>query len=214
VSGRHLLGTLSVLAAFVVPSALWELGVRAAVDRAVERLGDRDEAVRSAAAARLTAMGPVVVPRLVQGFAVDGDVAPRPAGALDGVSPMTVPLMNLLRDVEDPEVIAHLLDAMRDDDENVRHYAGLTLAYIGTDAVPPLVRTLRTAPDARGRTAVAWVLSFMGAAGREAIPALREALRDAHKDVRYTARYALEQLRDEGGPLWQAVDRARAEPPR
>jgi HEAT repeat protein len=214
VSGRHLLGTLSVLAAFVVPSALWELGVRAAVDRAVERLGDRDEAVRSAAAARLTAMGPVVVPRLVQGFAVDGDVAPRPAGALDGVSPMTVPLMNLLRDVEDPEVIAHLLDAMRHEDENVRHYAGLTLAYIGTDAVPALVRTLRTAPDARGRTSAAWVLSFMGAAGREAIPALREALQDAHKDVRYTARYALEQLSDEGGPLWQAVDRARAEPPR
>ena len=178
-------------------------------------LGRPDARVREAAAARLTAMGPQIVPLLVGAFAEErGGGGPRQTDDPDASMPVTASVMNLLRDTEDRELIGHLLDAMRDPDQDVRHYAGLTLAYIGTDAVPALVGTLRTAPDARSRISAAWVLSFMGSVGAGAVPALREALKDEHKDVRYTARYALEQLTDEGGALWQAVDRARAEPPR
>lgn len=213
--GRRLLGVLVVLAAYLLPLALWELSVQAAVARNVAELALPDAGRRQAAAARLEAMGPQIVPLLIDAFAEErGGGGPRSGAGPEDRMPVTAPLMNLLRDTEDQESIAHLLDAMRHRDQDVRHYAGLTLAYIGTDAVPALVGALRTAPDARTRTSAAWVLSFMGAVGAAAVPALREALQDEHKDVRYTARYALEQLTDAGNPLWQAVDRARAEPAR
>jgi HEAT repeat protein len=215
VNGRRALELLGIVAALVVPPALWQLSVRAAVARELVQLGRPDADVRAAASARLAAMGPEIVPQLIGAFAEErGGGAPRPADGPDAQMPVTAPLMNLLREIENQDVIAQLLVAMRDPDQDVRHYAGLTLAYIGTDAVPALVGTLRTAPDARSRTSAAWVLSFMGAVGANAVPALRAALKDEHPDVRRTARYALQQLTDEGGVLWQAVDRARVESPR
>ncbi|MHC5209438.1 MAG: HEAT repeat domain-containing protein [Planctomycetota bacterium] len=215
--GRRILAVLGVVAALLVPVGVWRLAVRGAVGRELAGLGHPDAARREATAERLAAMGPQVVPLLIEGFAASrGGGGPRDTSGPDATLPVTAPLMNLLRGLEDPELIGHLIAAMRDRDEDVRHYAGLTLAYIGQDAVQPLVETLREAPDVRSRTSAAWALSFMGAVGQEAVPALRAVLADEHehKDVRYTARYALEQLTDEGGALWQAVDRVREEQPR
>jgi hypothetical protein len=90
-----------------------------------------------------------------------------------------------------PQVIAPLVAALDDRDEDVRHAAGMTLAYIGADAVPALVEALGRSPRAararlgglgallhgRGRHAGA-ARAAGGARRREPGRALRRALRD------------------------------------
>jgi HEAT repeat protein len=193
--------TLGALFVLVAPLLLWAAAVRASLQRDVAALVSPDEAVRAAAQARIAAFGPLGEAALVESLA----------------GPTPVPVMNRLRSRGGPSVIERLIAALDDENEDRRHYAGMTLAYIGADAVPALVETLRSSPVAHVRTSAAWVLSFMGEAGTSALPALEAALSDESKDVRYVARYAIAQLSSGNEAFWTAVEKARAKskgPPR
>lgn len=180
----------------VAPLLLYGAALRASLARDIASLADPEPPPRAAVEARLAACGPCGVDVLVQSLA----------------GPAPVPAMNLLRSRGGSDVIAPLVAALDDRDEDVRHGAGMTLAYIGADAVPALIETLSRSPVPHVRASAAWALSFMGAAGTPALPALQAALDDESRDVRYVARYAIAQLSSGNEAFWSAVDKARAKP--
>jgi HEAT repeat protein len=176
------------------PLLLWGASVRACLRRDIEALGRPNAAGRAAAQARIAALGPPGIEALVESLA-----GSKPA----------VPL-KMLAGRSDAELIARLVEALDDEDESRRHNAGLTLAYIGADAVPAVVEALRASPVAHVRTSAAWVLSCMGEPGTAALPALEQALWDEDHDVRLVARYAIQQLSSGNEDFWAAVERSRA----
>jgi HEAT repeat protein len=190
------------LLVLLAPPLLWRASLRAAlrreeVQRDVALVAQPGLPGRVEARARLAALGP-----------------PGVAALIDGLGRFDVPsLMHTLRNRERSDVIGPLVAALDDDDEDVRHYSGMTLALIGADALPALTQALATSPVVRVRTSAAWVLSFMGAEGVPALPALQAALEDEHKDVRHVARYAIAQLGSGNEAFWEAVDQARREAP-
>ena len=177
----------------VAPLLLYGAAVRASLTRDVESLAGPQPPPRASVEARVLACGPCGVEVLI--------------AALAGPAP--VPAMNLLRSMSGPQVIAPLVAALDDRDEDVRHGAGMTLAYIGAGAVPALVEALGRSSVPHVRASAAWALSFMGAAGTPALPALQGALDDESRDVRYVARYAIAQLSSGNEAFWTAVDKAR-----
>ena len=177
----------------VAPLLLYGAAVRASLTRDIESLAGTQPPARAAVEARVAACGPCGVEVLI--------------AALAGPAP--VPAMNLLRSMSGPQVIAPLVAALDDRNEDVRHGAGMTLAYIGADAVPALVETLGRSSVPHVRASAAWALSFMGAAGTPALPALQAALDDGSPDVRHVARYAIAQLSSGNEAFWTAVDKAR-----
>jgi len=188
-------------ALLVLPLLLWEASLRGALRRDAAGLARSDAAGRAEARERIEAFGTPGLLRLV--------------GSLGGPAP--IPVMNLLAGRGDAELIARLVEALDDGDEDVRHYAGMTLAFIGSDAVPALVETLSRSPVAHVRASAAWAFSCMGREGLPALPALQAALSDEDKDVRHVARYAIAQLSSGNESYWASVDRARAklrQPPR
>ena len=214
--------TRSALVSAVIivgPLLMWQLAYDRAVRRDVEILALPHDAPgasarRAEADERLAALGPEALPQILESFAFNE--APLRKGvtvARSGLStqagPLVVPAMNWLRDHADEHAIEALVEALAADHHDIRHCAGLTLAFIGRPAVPPLVEQLRGAPDASVRAAAAFSLSFMGAEGGEAIEPLRAALEDEAKDVRLVARYALQQLGPGNEGFWAAVDAAR-----
>jgi HEAT repeat protein len=220
VSLRSTTRSALVSAVIVVgPLLLWQWAFDRAVRRDVEILALPYDAPaapvrRAEADARLASLGPEALPQVLQSFAFNE--APLRKGvtvARSGLStqagPLVVPAMNWLRDHADLDVIGALVAALSSDNHDIRHFAGLTLAFIGRPAVPPLVQALRGADDASVRAAAAFSLSFMGAEGAEAIEPLRAALQDGDKDVRLVARYALQQLGPGNDGFWAAVDAAR-----
>jgi len=184
-------GTAFVL---VAPLLLYGAALRANLARDIASLAGSQPPPRAAVEARVLACGSCGIDALVQALA----------------GPAPVPAMNLLRSMGGPQVIAPLVAALDDRDEDVRHAAGMTLAYIGADAVPALVEALGRSPVPHVRASAAWALSFMGAAGTPALPALQAALDDESQDVRYVARYAIAQLSSGNEAFWTAVDRARS----
>jgi HEAT repeat protein len=220
VTFRSITTSVLVTAAIVAgPLLLWQWAFDRAVRRDVEILALANDAPgaparRAEADARLAALGPEALPEILRCFAFNE--APLRKGvtvARSGLStqpgPLVGPAMNWLRDHADEDVIAALVKALDDDNHDVRHFAGLTLAFIGRPAVPPLVEALREAEDASVRAASAFSLSFMGAEGGEAVGPLREALADPDPDVRLVARYAVQQLGPGNEGFWAAVDAAR-----
>ena len=211
-----------LLAAALVagPLLLWQLAFASAVRRDVEALAQpADAAGRAAASARLAALGPEALPEVLTAFAFNEappqkGVTLQRSGLSKEAGPLVVPVMDWLRTRGDADVIAALVAGLGSPDHDVRHFAGLTLAYIGRDAVPALVATLRSSTDEGQRAAAAFALSFMGADGADALPPLREALEDPDKDVRLTARYALQQLGPGNEGFWAAVDAVRKSRPR
>lgn len=218
------IGRLALLALLVAgPLLLWQLAFERGVRRQVEELALPDVAPdaaarRERAAAALAALGDEALPAVIACFgASEGPpqrgVTLQRSGLSRDAGPLVVPAMNWLRDHAGPATIAALVDALDDGNHDVRHFAGLTLAFIGREAVPALVDTLRTAgPDQRA--AAAFALSMMGADGTPALPALQEALDHPDKDVRYTARYAIQQLSPGNEGFWEAVEAARRRPAR
>jgi len=186
----------ALFAAFVLvaPPLLYGASVRAALARDVAALAGTEPPPREAVVARVAACGPCGVDVLIEALA----------------GPTPVPAMNLLRAASPDAVVPPLVAALDDRDEDVRHGAGMALAYIGADAVPALVAALERSPVPHVRASAAWALSFMGAAGTPALPALQAALDDEDKDVRYVARYAIAQLSSGNEAFWTAVDKARA----
>lgn len=198
-SWRAALGrSLGALFVLFAPLLLWGAAVRASVQRDIALSADpqTEAPARAAAQARITALGPPGIAGLIEALA----------------GPTPIPVMNMLRSRGGPEVVAQLVAALDAENEDRRHYAGMTLAFIGPPAVPALIETLRASPVAHVRTSAAWVLSFMGAAGTSALPALNAALADPSQDVRYVARYAVQQLSSGNDAFWEAVDKARAKP--
>lgn len=212
-----------VLAIVAGPLLLWQAAFQRAVLRHVGELALPDDAPdaaarRAHAAAELSALGPEALPAVIRAFAVGegprqkGVTLQRSGLSLDA-GPLVIPAMHWLRDGAGPAAVEALVAALGDANHDVRHFAGLTLAWIGRDAVPALVETLRSAGPGQ-RAAAAFALSFMGADGTPALPALQQALEHPDKDVRHTARYAIQQLSPGNEGFWEAVEGARRARPR
>jgi HEAT repeat protein len=217
-------GAALLLAAFLAgPLLVWQLAFERGVQRQVEELALPEdapdaEARRARAAAELDELLPEALPAVIACFAVtegplQRGVTLQRSGLAKDAGPLVVPAMAWLRDRPDPATVGALVDALADDNHDVRHFAGLTLAWIGRPAVPALIETLRRGVPAR-RAAAAFALSFMGAAGTDALPALREALAHPDKDVHLTARYAIQQLSPGNEGFWELVEKVRQVAPR
>jgi HEAT repeat protein len=212
---RIVMSLALLLLAGAAPVLLWDTAWRAAVRRDAAALAQPDGPERRRATSELRAWGAAAVPELVCVFEVPGSAAAagaRGGGTSRDAGPLTLPVMDLLRQQAGPAVIAELAGALDDSDGDVRHFSGLTLAWIGAEAVPPLIEVLEQAPDAHRRTSAAWILSLMGAAGTPALPALQAALQDPDQDVRFTARYAIGQLSAGNEAFWNLVQTARETP--
>jgi HEAT repeat protein len=75
-------------------------------------------------------------------------------------------------------VIAAMILAMKEDDNDRRPNAGTVLAQIGAEALEPLMAALKS-KEATTRQRAAWTLSEMGDGAKPAIPALIEMLKSS-----------------------------------
>jgi HEAT repeat protein len=203
---------LAVLLALTLPLLLWRQAFTASLAREVPRLGSPDEALRTAAQARVQSLRDDAVPVLIASFADTADAwdpGKLPAGVVAGEVPLTGPIMTSLHAMAGPDIVAALIAALGNDDSDVRHSSALTLAWLGAEATPALIDTLQHAPDSRRRVSAAWITSFLGPAGRAALPALREALNDPDKDLRYTARYAIAEIESDNDTRNKVIDATR-----
>jgi vesicle coat complex subunit len=91
------------------------------------------------------------------------------------------------------ELIPGLIDALKDEDSEVRQYSALSLAAIGREALPRLIEVLRD-PNTGVRSAAAYAIGRIGPQAREAIPLLVKALKDPEAMVKRTAAEALSRL--------------------
>ena len=92
-----------------------------------------------------------------------------------------------------PEMIGYLVNALRDRDVEVRHYAGSALAEIGSAAIPSLLVALQDS-DRNQRAGAAYAFSRMPAQAAPAKPLLLKSLGDEDVAVRRQAAYALSRL--------------------
>jgi hypothetical protein len=213
---RRLLAIARSIALLIVPLLLWQASVERSVARDVQALVRAPAERREALLAHLDSLRPVSVPLLIRAFGVQqptgGDGRARRRATLQH-PPLAIPVLYALADLGGPDVIAALIAALGDEHPDVRHYAAMTLAYIGEPATPSIVEALTRAPDVRRRVSAAWILSLMGEPGVAALPALEVALRDESREVRYTARYAIHQLSAGNEGFWRVVEQARSERP-
>jgi len=103
-----------------------------------------------------------------------------------------------------------LREALDDESADVRLYAALSIGTRGDrEAVPAVIERLRKDEDDGVRTAAASALTLL--ADPTAGPALREALLDAQRDVRWNAALALAAIGDAEGRslLHELLDRTR-----
>jgi NADH dehydrogenase len=92
--------------------------------------------------------------------------------------------------------VPELIQALNDDDWQVRHQAALVLGAIGPEAkaaVPALIAALDD-DDKYFRSHAATALGKIGPEARAAVPALIEALKDRDEDVRRAAAAALGEI--------------------
>jgi len=90
------------------------------------------------------------------------------------------------------EVLPTLIASLDDDDGDVRKAIAVTLARIGQPAVDPLVDILKNKDKSKAaRANAAYVLGRIGSPARDAIPALTKALKEADRDLRRRAAFAL-----------------------
>ncbi|MBI4749267.1 MAG: HEAT repeat domain-containing protein [Acidobacteria bacterium] len=160
--------------------------------------------------------GPDAIPYLVEAFhhrniwakafQIFSYVGPQAASA--------VPLLVLTLHDEDPAVqigataclaeigpasataIPQLVGLLKDASESVRFDAAITLGKIGAEAVPEMMRVLEWLPKSDELTCCAILKSFgeIGAAAAPAIPIIRNLLEVDDPEIRFCARYALEQI--------------------
>ncbi|MHC5212353.1 MAG: HEAT repeat domain-containing protein [Planctomycetota bacterium] len=144
--------------------ALGQTGDPEVVSDLFAALVDEDEGVGQAARKSLTGMGPVAVPRLLEGLATK--VSPGERGRLISAT--------LLIEIGAPAV-PPMIEAMRDGSLYDRAPIALTLGRIGRPAVMPLAELLQ-ARDPELAALAARGLGETGRAGRDALPALSKAL--------------------------------------
>ncbi len=93
------------------------------------------------------------------------------------------------------ELVPVLVDALNDDDGDVRRYAAHTLTRIGRPAVTALLDVLKDRDKgAQVRANAAYVLGKLGPQAREAVPVLTKALKESDRELRRRAAFALAQL--------------------
>ncbi len=144
-------------------------------DDLIDRLGSDDAAVRQEAAAALGARGPAVIEPLIDALGSPNDqIRWSAADALRIVGEEAIPfLIGSLKDsrrqlgaatalVKVGEIAApHLIDALGDDDGDIRIGAAYALEEIGDPAVPFLVRSLMCPEDEIRRSSAA-ILGELG----------------------------------------------------
>jgi HEAT repeat protein len=95
--------------------------------------------------------------------------------------------------------VLEALQALRDDDWEVRTAAAVELETIGegaAKAVPALVQVLESDTTEEVRRAAAEALGSIGPAAEEAIPVLAHALSDENVYMRWAATKALKAITD------------------
>ena len=96
-----------------------------------------------------------------------------------------------LRNIRTPEAVDHFINALGDENKNVRRVAASALQRIGTPAIKPLMTALRNRNQAIREESV-FVLGTMDTP--EVVSQLIDAMRDQDRDVRRYATFALGKL--------------------
>ena len=89
-----------------------------------------------------------------------------------------------------------LIEALQDNDSNVRGWSAQAIGNIGPDAVKavPNLITLLSNPDVGSRNSACIALRRIGPAAKQALPTLRRLLSDPDKDVRQFAARAIASI--------------------
>jgi hypothetical protein len=100
-----------------------------------------------------------------------------------------------VKEARPKDLIPTLIEALQDEDEDIRPIASATLVRLGRDAVPALTEVLR-GKDRQLRAAVIDILKEMGPAARDAIPALIKTYRNKkeHRELRRAAMEAISSI--------------------
>ncbi len=160
--------------------------------------------------------GPVAVPFLLEAFN-HRKVRAKAFQVFAYLGPQAqsaVPILALTLNDEDPAVqsnaaaclaeigpasaqaIPQLVGLLKDPSDLVRFDAAITLGKIGAEAVPEMMQVLEWLPKSDELTCCAILKSFgeIGAVAAPAIPIIRGLLGATDPDIRFCARYALEQI--------------------
>jgi HEAT repeat protein len=117
--------------------------------------------------------------------------------------------------IESEEIlIRRLIEALKEDDPDVRQNLASALAKLGSAAVEPLITALKDkgGPPER-RAGAAYALGQIGLSAKAALPALLDALNDKELDVRRQAAYAVNRLIPNKKPAADAAELPRATKP-
>ena len=199
--------------------ALGELGVKDAsvISAVVERLDDKDQAVRNQAGRALGKMGGEAVPSLVQALKHEQVRVRRGAAralgeirgeAAEGAAPDLVTLLKdgdvqvryetvlALKSIgKDAGVVAvGLVAALKDADGTVRNQSAHALVALGAASVNPLIPALK---DDAVRYPALRALRKIGSGAKPAIAAVTETLNDTDEKVRYESVRILESFGEE-----------------
>jgi HEAT repeat protein len=146
----------------------------------VEALRDPDSMVRTYVGVTLQRIGEPAVPLLLAAL-TDKDPQVR-RGAITGLGTN-----------RNAEVVAALMEALKDEDNLVGISAATKLGQIGQPALKPLIEALKDQqPRVRHRAAIA--LGLMGPRAKAAVPLLIELLKDDDFSVKTSAGIALKQI--------------------
>ncbi len=155
------------------------LDVTARLNRAMR---DDDSVVRWRSTSAVTATHVATVPQLLAATtSVDPEVRRLAVTSLQGLG---------------GEAVAPFVQALKDQNADVRHAAATALGRIGLgaiDAIPQLIAAIQDA-DERVRASAAFSLSTFGRHAFEAVPALQKALSDTSAAVRSRAAFTLGQV--------------------
>ena len=182
-----------VLLCFLLRATLASTSEIAAIDVSVQvnKLKDKNPAIRKAAARRLGEIGPeakAAVPALVEALKDKDDESLREAA-----------LMSLIKINPNPKtVIPAFIEALKDTSRFVRYLAASALDRFGSEAraaVPNLIELLSNKKeDVEVRREAARTLGRIGSEAKPAVPALIEALKDADDSIRLYAAFSLDEI--------------------
>ncbi|HLW65353.1 MAG TPA: HEAT repeat domain-containing protein [Gemmataceae bacterium] len=102
-----------------------------------------------------------------------------------------VPLRSAAQEYK--ELLPGLIEALKDDDSEVRQFAALALAAIGREALPALMEALKDT-NKEERSAAAYAIGRIGPQARESIPLLVKTLKDPEPMVKRSAAEALSRV--------------------
>jgi hypothetical protein len=91
------------------------------------------------------------------------------------------------------ELVAALLESLKDRETDVRKTAAATLVHLGHEAVPALQEQLK-AKEGETRANAAYLLGQIGSPAQVAMPALLRALKDEDREVRRRAAFAVHRI--------------------